>query len=329
MILVYLLVILIVIGLASLTVMLWLLKRLSRPPKADFLDSLIESISDLKAIKERIADLERIKTQLIRNQAGQDNIKEGLKKTQEMLDHLKLENERRRLLEEESRQTLRRLDAIIAGTQARGRTGENFLREAFKQFPPEMITTNFRVKDKVVEYGLKLANSRILPIDSKWPANQILLDLEKETEPEARLKLIETIDKEIIRRVKEVTQYIDPPATLPWAIAAIPDSAFSVCRRAHLEAHRNRVYLMPYSMTIPYILSFYSLHLEYSRSIDVENLKNYLSEILRNLEEMEFVLENKIARAGTMVSNAYSEYKQLISQVKAAAIQMQAGPSEN
>jgi len=319
-------ILIIVIGLVILVVLFGLIKRLGKRKEGDFLAPLVEALSDLKLLKERIADLEQIKTQLTRSHDGQENLKEGLKKTQEMLDYLKVEGQKRQMIEEESRQAIKRLDTILAGSHSSGRAGENFLREAFKQFPPDMIVTNFRVKDKVVEYGLKLANGKVLPIDSKWPASQILLDLEKETEPETRLKFIEAIDKEIIKRVKEVAQYIDPPGTLPWAIAAIPDSAFSVCRRAHLEAHRTRIYIMSYSMTVPYLLSFYSLHLEYSHSVDMDNLKSYLAEILRNLEEMESVLENKIARAGTMVNNAYTEYKQLISRVKASAVQLQSGP---
>lgn len=257
--------------------------------------------------------------------ADPENLKQGLAMTRQTLDEIKLSYQRHQILEEESRQAIKRLDTIIAGSHTSGRAGENLLHEAFKQFPPDMIVTNFRVRDKVVEYGLKLANSKILPIDSKWPAAQVILDLEKETDSQARLKLVETIDKKIIKRVKEVTQYIDPPATLPWAIAAIPDPAFSICRRAHLEAHRNRVHIMSYSMTIPYLLSFYSLHLEYSRSVDMENLKSYLAEIVRNLEEMESVLENKVARASTMVSNAYTEYKQLINSIKVSVIQLQSG----
>ncbi|MCK4423938.1 MAG: DNA recombination protein RmuC [Candidatus Omnitrophica bacterium] len=322
---IYLLIILICIGLGIIIVLLGLIRKIDRPKEGDLLNPVIEALSDLKVLKDRINDLEHIKTQLTRSQDGQENLKQGLEMTRQTLDEVKLSYQRHQVLEEESRQAIKRLDTIIAGSHASGRAGENVLHEAFKQFPPDMIVTNFRVRDKVVEYGLKLANSKILPIDSKWPAAQVVLDLEKETDSQARLKLVETIDKEIIKRVKEVTQYIDPPATLPWAIAAIPDPAFSICRRAHLEAHRNRVHIMSYSMTIPYLLSFYSLHLEYSRSVDMENLKSYLAEIVRNLEEMESVLENKVARASTMVSNAYTEYKQLINSIKVSVIQLQSG----
>ena len=38
---------------------------------------------------------------------------------------------------------------------------------------------------------------------------------------------------------------------------------------------------------------------------------------------MENILENKIARGTTMVSNAYSEYKQMISKIRASLSELQ------
>jgi len=35
-----------------------------------------------------------------------------------------------------------------------------------------------------------------------------------------------------------VRQYIDPAATIGFAVAAVPDPVFNACRRAHLEAYR-------------------------------------------------------------------------------------------
>ncbi|HCG99797.1 MAG TPA: hypothetical protein DE036_08465 [Actinobacteria bacterium] len=86
---------------------------------------------------------------------------------------------------------------------------------------------------------------------------------------------------------------------------------------------------MSYSMTIPYVLTFYSLHLQYSRSIDMENLQSHLITIGRQLDEMEQVLENKIARGATMINNAYGEYKQIISRLRASVVYLQTSESEH
>jgi hypothetical protein len=161
-----------------------------------------------------------------------------------------------------------------------------------------------------------------LPIDSKWLAGKLILDLEKETDPEKRKEIVEEIEKEAIRRIKEVKQYIDPDLTWSQAIAAVPDSVYSVCKNAHLRAKEENVILMPYSMVLPLLLYIYRFHLQYAISLDLENLQSHLIAIAKNLDEMEDVLENKIYRGATMVSNAYLEYKQLISKIKSSIEQL-------
>jgi hypothetical protein len=98
----------------------------------------------------------------------------------------------------------------------------------------------------------------------------------------------------------------------------VPDSVYAVCKNAHLRAREENVILMPYSMVLPLLLYIYRFHLQYAISLDLENLQNHLISIAKNLDEMENVLENKIYRGATMVSNAYLEYKQLISRIKSS-----------
>jgi len=186
-----------------------------------------------------------------------------------------------------------------------------------------MIENNFAVGGKTVEFALILPNNKRLPIDSKWPAGDLLLNLEKESSPEKRKEIIAEIEKETIKRVKEVKQYIDPDLTWSQAIAAVPDSVYGVCREAHLRARENDVILMPYSMVLPLILYMYRLHLQYAMSLDMENLQNHLISISKNLTEMETVLENQIARGSRMIFNAYSNYKQIISRIKSSLTELQ------
>jgi len=186
-----------------------------------------------------------------------------------------------------------------------------------------MIESNFKVRGKIVEFALILPNGKRLPIDSKWPASKLLLDLEKETEPEKRKKIIQEIEKEVVQRIGEVKQYIDPDLTWFQAVAAVPDSVYSVCQKAHLKAREENVILMPYSMVLPLLLYMYRLHLQYAISIDIENLQNHLISISKNLDDMEEILENKISRGTTMISNAYSEYKSKISQIRSSLRELQ------
>ncbi len=272
---------------------------------------------------QQAQDIQEIKEKLLLGTQLQDHLKNGIEKTRNLLEDLRRADQIRQQKEAEFSERIKRVDEIIAGTSAKGISGEEILRETFKKLPPEMIESNFSVSGKTVEFALILPNNKRLPIDSKWPAGHLLLELEKESSPEKRKGIIKEIEKETIKRVKEAKQYIDPSVTWSQAIAAIPDSVYSVCREAHLKAREQDVILMPYSMVLPLLLYMYRLHLQYAMSIDMENLQNHLISISRNLDEMENILENKIARGSTMISNAYLNYKQMISKIRASLNELQ------
>ena len=271
---------------------------------------------------QQARDIEEIKKAVFLGSQMQNHLKIGLEKTRDLLEDLKTREEVRKEREREFLERIKRMDEIIAGTSAKGISGEEILRETFKKLPPEMIEFNFPVRGKIVEFALVLPNGKKLPIDSKWPAGNLLTTLEKETSQEKRKEIIEEIDKEVTRRIKEVKQYIDPTLTWSQAIAALPDSVYSVCRDAHLKAREENVILIPYSMVLPLLLYMYRLHLQYAVSIDVENLQNHLLAISKELDEMENILENKIYRGATMISNAYSEYRQLIGRVRSSIVEL-------
>jgi hypothetical protein len=81
-------------------------------------------------------------------------------------------------------------------------------------------------------------------------------------------------------------------------------------------------------MVLPLILYMYRLHLQYSISIDIENLQSHLISISKNLDQMEEILENKISRGITMVQNANLEYRQLIGKIKSSLKELQIKRSE-
>jgi DNA recombination protein RmuC len=284
---------------------------------------LYQKISQQNQINlEQQKTIQEIKERLLLGSQLQDHLKEGIEKTRDLIEELRKSEGVRKEREKEFLERIKRVDEIIAGTSTKGISGEEILRETFKKLPPEMIETNFQVRGKVVEFALVLPNGKRLPIDSKWVAGKLILDLEKETNPQKKREIVEEIEKEVIRRIKEVKQYIDPDLTWSQAIAAIPDSVYAVCKNAHLRAREENVILMPYSMVLPLLLYIYRFHLQYAISLDLENLQNHLISIAKNLDEMENVLENKIYRGATMVSNAYLEYKQLISKIKSSIEQL-------
>src|SRR5262245_56008085 len=74
-----------------------------------------------------------------------------------------LEEGRARHLEQAA-QSLRRLEAVLAGSATRGAAGENILARALGQLPPDMLAVNVSFGGRVVEYALCLPGGRVLPI---------------------------------------------------------------------------------------------------------------------------------------------------------------------
>lgn len=251
------------------------------------------------------------------------------------VDHLrdtlrKIETEfqARKELEERNRTAIQKIEAVLAGAQSRGAAGEVVLAEAFNQFPAEMGDTEFKVNGKPVEFALILPNKKRLPIDSKWPAVRELEQFADEQDESVRRDLLGKIEKVVLKKVEEVTKYIDAATTANVAVAAVPDAAYFACRTAHIEAYKQRVLLMPYSLTIPFLLALYNLHLQFARSVEQENLDAYLSQMDALLSQFEDKLENSVQRGVTMIDNAYRELRERISQMRGTLSTLRGLPTE-
>jgi len=271
----------------------------------------------LKGLETKVAESTgSVKESMVRDFGG---VREVLAKiTSELEAHKKFEQE----LEESSQ----RIEAVVVGSRFRGKAGENILEEALRKFPPQIVETNFKVKGHPVEYALVLADGKRVPIDSKWTTPELIQNLDVEADPARREEIVKRIEQTLLSKVKEVAKYIDPSVTVPWGVAAVPDSVYAVCRHVHLDAFRDRVIVMPYSLTIIYLLSLYQLHLQYYRSVDVEKLEGYLIQLERDLEKIDTELENKVSPGAKMIMNAFNECKRVVGEMRGAAAYLKALP---
>lgn len=276
-----------------------------------------------------LADVGALKATLQSVDGQQRDLSQDIKTTQKVIDNIKTDYDSRKTFFNQLHESVERMEGTISGTKRRGEAGENILQEILKSFPPSMVAKNFRIGGKEVEFALILTNDKVVPIDSKWTSQELLIQLAKEDDPAKRLSLINKIEHEISKRVGEIAQYIDPARTTPWAVGAIPDAAFSICRRVHLEAYKKGVILIPYSLVLPYLLTLFNLHLQYAGSIDVENMQHYLMDIKRHLEKMETILENNIIRGATMITNAAGEYRQALGSIRSSLTNLQNSNSKD
>src|ERR1700704_4016528 len=250
--------------------------------------------------------------------------RERLTQTQSVVEGLRSALSARQPVEEEARASLRRLESVIAGSSTRGAAGENILEEALRHLPPEMLQRNVWVGGKVVELALRLPGGKLLPMDSKWVSSGALEQLaDPSLDATRRAQLAGQVEREVERRVREVSQYIDPATTSPFALAVIPDAAYDVCRGAIVSAHKRHGVGVGYAMALPYLLTLYQLHLQFARPVDMEKLQSALIDVERHLDTLEGVLENKLQRAVTMLQNTYTEGKQVSARIRSAAQSVQ------
>ena len=104
--------------------------------------------------------------------------------------------------------SLRRLEAVVAGSSTRGAAGENILARALTQLPPDLLELNVAFGNKIVEYALRLPGGRYLPIDSKWTSVGVLerLDALAEVPLGERKRLVDQVVRDVRGRIKEMTK---------------------------------------------------------------------------------------------------------------------------
>jgi len=268
-------------------------------------------------------DVAELKTRLQAGGQTQETqaaeLRERLSQTQSVVEGLRSAISARQPVEEEARASLKRLESVIAGSSSRGAAGEHILEEALRHLPPEMLQRNVWVGGKVVELALRLPGGKLLPMDSKWVSSVALEQLAAPgLDANRRAQLMGQVEREVERRVREVSQYIDPATTAPFALAVIPDAAYDVCRGAIVNAHSRHVMVVGYAMALPYLLTLYQLHLQFARSVDMEKLQSALIDIERQVDVLEGILENKVQRSLTVLQNAYTEGRQATAKIRAS-----------
>ncbi|MGH2723023.1 MAG: DNA recombination protein RmuC [Actinomycetota bacterium] len=269
--------------------------------------------TDVAALVE--AHVARLTETLGRQALDDQAMRHGLDRTRAALDELRVQTDERRRSEEQAWAVVSRLEAVLQGGSSRGRAGENLLEEALSMLPPGILVRDFATSGKRVEFALVLPNGRRLPVDSKWTAVRELEALEAEEDPAARHALGRRVEEEVARRAREVACYIDASMTTPFAVACVPDAAFAVCRKAHADAFARGVVVVPYTGAVPTVLGLYALAQRYGDAGDVQACLAELDGVLQGMEQ---TLENKVAKATTMLENATLEWRMGLGKARGA-----------
>ncbi|MDX6696298.1 MAG: recombination protein RmuC [Blastocatellia bacterium] len=252
-------------------------------------------------------------------------IRDELSRAKNDLTALQSHTKARELIERDTAESIKRLEAIIAGTQSKGIAGENILELMFSRLPAEWQMRNFTVGNKTVEFGLRLPNNRILPIDSKWTATHLLEQFISCQDVNEQLVIKGKIEKVVIDKAKEVQKYIDTNLTVNFGVAVIPDAIYELCCGIHCDAFKSKVVLVSYSMFIPYLLLVVESAHKDSQTIDETKLRDYLHTAQSTIESLQREIEKRFSLALTMLDNSRTEIRGQLSKMSSGITGLQIG----
>ncbi len=247
---------------------------------------------------------------------AQQGLRTEIAQTRELVAQIQAADQIREKREQEAWDALKRLETVLAGTKSRGMAGENILATILAQLPPELRETNLVINNKPVEFALRLPHGRLLPIDSKWPALSPLERLQTSDDPVVRKALVEEIQTEVKKKIREVTKYLDPDRTIRLGVLAVPDAVFDLCVDAHVEAFKQGIVIISYTQAIPYLLSLLQVVLRFGTEIDTARLSQALTTIADALEKMDGEVDGRLSRTITQLVNSREDLKGHLSRAR-------------
>jgi DNA recombination protein RmuC len=220
-------------------------------------------------------------------------------------------------VEQQTAQSVSRLEALIAGTHSKGVAGENILELAFARLPAEWQVRDLRVGNMCVEFALRLPNGLLLPIDSKWTATALLERFAQAENPDERRRLKGQIEAAVLAKAREVRKYVDPNLTAGFGVAAVPDGVYELCGAVLGEAAALGVALVSYSLFLPYLLLVFHTVLKTAQQVDLQQIDAALHAAGESLQAAQEELESRFARALTMLANSRDDLGVQLSKARA------------
>jgi DNA recombination protein RmuC len=275
--------------------------------------------TQLAVLGEKLAHLEPV-TQNIST-----SLNTQLGEVKQNLGALQAHVQARLEVEQRTSASVSRLEAVIAGTQTKGSAGENVVEQVFAKLPPEWQERGFTVKGKQVEFAFRLPNGLVVPIDSKWPATNLIEQFVAAEDPEAQKRLKADIEHAIRLKVKEVSKYVDPSVTMPFGIAVVPDAVYDLSGAVQAEAFKSNVVLVSYSTFWPYLLLVYQTAVKAGRQIDFQKLDSFLKQVEAGMDALREELDGRFSRALTMLGNARDDMHAQIGTARGALTSLQLG----
>lgn len=224
----------------------------------------------------------------------------------------------RATVEQQAAEAVRRLERVLVGSQSRGAAGENVVAHILAQLPVEWQVRNWRIGNNVVEFGLRLPDGAVLPIDCKWTGAELLERMDAAESPLEARRAKDQLVAAVVARAKEVAKYVDPLTTAGLGIAVVPDAVYAHCLEAQASLIRDRVVVIGQSLLLPYLLLVFQAVLAGARDVDLQRLNAALDSCLDGIQAAQDEVEGRLARALIMFENGRSAISATLADAVAA-----------
>src|SRR4030042_1201728 len=197
---------------------------------------------------------------------------------------------------------------IMAGTQKRGKSGEEQLKNILSvPLRIGQIIPDLQIGSQKVEFAWKLGNGKHIPIDSKFPeVEELCKEYEESEDPREQKKLKNEIIRKIRTRASEAAKNKTKPGTIAKVIVAIPDALIDMVHDINAGFKNSGIFICGYS----YVFFFgYYLSEAYMRTLESGDIGGYyhcideLHSIMKTIQER---TEN-ITRGVKMIDKANKE----------------------
>jgi DNA recombination protein RmuC len=274
----------------------------------------------LRAQEELRQDLARGRESSVTQLAqAAEGIRGELGQAHKALAEVKALEQARMRQADQASDSLKRLEAVVAGSSTRGSAGENILARALGQLPPDLLELNVAFGSKIVEYALRLPGGRYLPIDSKWTSVAPLERLDAAEAPQDRRRLQEQVARDVRTRIREMSKYLDPERTLCLGLLAVPDAVYTAAPEAHGEGYREGVVVVPYSLALPYVLALYRLTIRFGGVVDTDQLASRLRGLEECLRKADEEVEGRLSRSLVQLGNSREALRDQLGGARRAA----------
>ena len=219
------------------------------------------------------------------------------------------------------------MESILTGSQCKGAAGENILDVFFAKLPAEWQVRNFAVGSNIVEFGIRLPDGLVLPIDSKWAATAVHQEFLNASEGKDKAAKKQQLQATVARRAGEIRKYIDPNLTASFAIAVVPDPIFELCPELMPDLLQQNVLLLSHSLFMPYLLLVFHNTLKTLKTVDLKRLDGYLTTAQTSITSLQSELEGRFSRALVMLENSRQDMAAQLASLSGGMVALQVGSS--